>query len=402
MKALIVGAGIGGPVLALWLRRIGFEVLLTEARPSPALAEGAFLGVAPNGMRVLDALGIAGTIADRGHPCRAFTFSNSAGRNIGRIDRSADESAFGWPLTMIRRADLHAALAEQVERNGIPIRFGHELVGVEQSAQVGQDAGAAPSAGVERFRAGVEARFANGVRLEADLLIGCDGLRSTTRAVCFPDCPRPEFTGLLDVGGFGRLDRLPFPPSVNHMVFGARAFFGAFTTPQGETWWFHNGPSGEGSTRERLLELHRKDPPWICELVAATPQILGPWSIHELGRVPTWSRGRVALLGDAAHAMSPSAGQGASLAMEDAMVLARCLRDISDVTAALRTFERIRRPRVDRIFREAQRQSNRKAPGPVGAWFRDRLLPLFIRFGGAAQTEAYSFRIDWEDRAREA
>ena len=120
MKALIIGAGVGGPVLALWLQKIGLEVVVAEARSSLALTEGAVLGVAPNGMGVLDALGIAGAIARRGHPCRAFTFSNAAGRAIGRIDRSADERAFGWPLTMIRRADLHAALAEELERRQIP------------------------------------------------------------------------------------------------------------------------------------------------------------------------------------------------------------------------------------------------------------------------------------------
>ncbi len=383
MKALIVGAGIGGPVLAAWLQRIGWDVVVAEARASVALGAGAFLGVAPNGMRVLEALGMAADVAERGHPCREFTFSNGAGRRIGCIDRSADPRVFGWPLTMIRRSDLHAVLAEMLEERGTRIAFGHKLVGIRQGARV-------------------EAHFENGARIEADLLIGCDGLRSKTRALCFPECPPPHFTGLLDVGGFARVQGLPFPPGENHMVFGRRAFFGAFTTPDGETWWFHNGPEGEGSQRERLLDLHRDDPEWIGELIAATPEVLGPWPIHELERVPVWSRERVGLLGDAAHAMSPSAGQGASLAMEDAMVLAQCLRDVPDVVEALRTFERLRRPRVDAIFREARRQSNRKAPGPVASWFRDRLLPMLLRFGAAAQTRSYAYHVDWESRVTTA
>jgi FAD-dependent urate hydroxylase len=380
MKAVIVGGGVAGPVLAMWLHELGYEVVVAEARASIALGEGAFLGVAPNGMNVLAALSIADAVLARGHACSAFTFANAAGKQLGTIDRSADREAFAWPLTMIRRADLQALLAEHAARRGIPLLFGHKLVAVEQGSAV-------------------TARFASGAQLEGDLLIGCDGLRSTTRALCLPDAPAPSFSGLLDLGGFARVDGLPFPRGVNHMVFGRRAFFGAFTTPGGETWWFHNGPPGAGAPRERVLELHRDDPDWIRRVVEATPELLGPWPIHELERVPAWSRGRVALLGDAAHAMSPSAGQGASLAMEDAMVLAQCLRDAPDLRLAFATFERLRRRRVEPIFREAQRQSRRKAPGPVAAWFRDRLLPVFLRSGGAAQTKSYSFRVDWDERA---
>jgi 2-polyprenyl-6-methoxyphenol hydroxylase-like FAD-dependent oxidoreductase len=147
-----------------------------------------------------------------------------------------------------------------------------------------------------------------------------------------------------------------------------------------------------------MLELHRDDPPWISELICATPQLLGPWRIHELPAMPRWSNGRVGLLGDAAHAMSPSAGQGASMAFEDAMVLAQCLRDDSDVPRALATFERLRRPRVDAIWKSAQRASSHKAPTRLQAWFRDRLLPFFVKLGEREQNRAYAFRIDWDTR----
>src|SRR5687767_14624608 len=93
-RVLIIGAGVGGPVLGMWLRRLGIDVAIAEARPEPSLGEGAFLGVAPNGMHVLDELGIAAAIAGRGVPCAAFRFRNAADRAIGFIDRRQDAERY--------------------------------------------------------------------------------------------------------------------------------------------------------------------------------------------------------------------------------------------------------------------------------------------------------------------
>jgi 2-polyprenyl-6-methoxyphenol hydroxylase-like FAD-dependent oxidoreductase len=152
--------------------------------------------------------------------------------------------------------------------------------------------------------------------------------------------------------------------------------------------------------RARLLGLHREDAPWIAELIAATPEVLGAWPIYELPPMPRWSDGRVCLIGDAAHAMSPSAGQGAALAMEDAMVVAQCLRDIDDPAQALASYEQRRRARVGAIFEHARRNGSGKAvSGAVSEWLRDRLLPFFLRLGEGAQSRSYGFRIDWEQPA---
>ena len=390
-ECLIVGAGIAGPVLGMWLQRIGMRVVIAEARDSAVLAEGAFLGVAPNGMNVLADLGLADVVAARGHACDAFRFTNRSDRQIGFIDRSHDRERFCWPLTMIRRGELHALLAEEAARRGVELRFGKRLTAIEPT-------GARP----------IAARFQDGSVATADILIGADGLRSKVRELVLRDAPRPTFTGLIDVGGFAPIANLPFPPSVNQMVFGRRAFFGAFTTPRGETWWFHNGPArdpdqpheqlGPGALRERMLELHADDPPWIRDVISATPHILGPWPIYELGAIPRWSDGRVCLVGDAAHAMSPSAGQGASLAMEDAVVLARSLREFRDPIRAFAELELRRRPRVDRICKQAQRNGSGKAiDGRLSEWFRDRLLPVFLRLGAAAQTKSYGYRVPWTE-----
>jgi FAD-dependent urate hydroxylase len=380
MKAIVIGAGVGGPVMGMWLRRIGADVVVAEARHNVARSEGAFLGLAPNGMHVLDALGLADAIAREGHACDAFWFLNAKGDRIGTIDRSGDRARLHWPLTMVRRGRLHELLADAAVQRGVELHFGKRLAAVERGA------------------AEVHARFDDGTVVVGDVLLGCDGLRSTVRAQVMPDAPAPRFSGLLDYGGFARIGA-PFPPGVNVMVFGRRAFFGSFTTPAGDTWWFHNGPPGgeEADSKQRLLELHRDDPSWIRDLIEATPEVLGPWPLHELDAMKRWSDGRVCLLGDAAHAMSPSAGQGAALALEDAMVLARCLRDVDDPARAFAAFERERRPRVDAIARQARRNSNGKADtGPVAAWFRDRMLKLFLPLAAAGQTRTYAHRVRWE------
>ncbi|WP_437795343.1 FAD-dependent oxidoreductase [Sorangium sp. So ce693] len=388
-RVVLIGGGIAGPVLGMFLQRIGVEATIFEARAAPLEQEGAFLGVAPNGMNVLADLGVARAVQARGAVCDGIRFENARGRGIGVIDQRDAARRFGAGLVMIRRGALHAALAEEAARRGVAIRYGMRLEGVDRSD---------PREVVARFEGGDEAR--------GDVLIGCDGVRSRTRAAALPGAPAPGYTGLVDFGGFARCPGAPLQPGWSVMVFGRRAFFGAFAAPEGEVWWFHNsgepapeGAAAPGPLRERILALHEGDPGWIADVVRATPEVLGPWLLHDILTMPRWHAGRVCLIGDAAHAATPHAGQGASLAMEDGMLLARCLRDEPEPERAFAAFERLRRPRVEAIVRQARRNGSRKAvSGPVAGWLRDRALPLFLRIGAAAQERAHAYRIDWEER----
>jgi 2-polyprenyl-6-methoxyphenol hydroxylase-like FAD-dependent oxidoreductase len=384
-RAIVAGAGIAGPVLGVVLRRLGAEVTIVEARPGPSGDEGAFLGLAPNGMNVLGELGLADAVVARGVVSEGMVFHNGRGRTIGTIDHRALGHKFGQRMVMIRRGVLHDALLTAARAHGADVQFGARV------EQIAQDAG------------GVTVRLEGGRDLAGDVLLGCDGLRSRVRALALPDSPPPGYTGLLDFGGFARGPAAPLRPGWTTMVFGRRAFFGAFAAPGGEVWWFHN--SGEKQPdvradpetwRARILAQHDGDSPWIADVVRATPELLGPWAVHDIMTLPRWHDRRVCLLGDAAHATSPSAGQGASLAIEDALMLGKCLRDSAAPAQAFAAFEALRRPRVEAVVRQARRNGDPKAPpGPVAAWFRDRMLPMFLRLGAAAQERLFDYRVDW-------
>lgn len=386
MRALIVGAGIAGPVLGAFLTRLGIEVLVCEAKEGANAGDGAFLGVAPNGMNVLAELGAAERVSALGARSNGFAFLNGRGEPIATIDDDDDIAKHGWPLTIIRRADLHGVLLDTALAAGVHVRFGAKLAALDRSR-------------LDR----VVARFTDGREEVADFVVGCDGVHSRTRALALPDARAPEYIGMLDFGGYAHAPDAPLPVGVNVMVFGHRAFFGAFKRPDGEILWFHNSGArvaerarGGEDMRARILEAHAEDPAWISDIVARTPEVMGPWPLYDITSQPRWHAGRVCVIGDAAHATSPSAGQGASLAMEDAMMLARCLREDPDPERAFACLVSERRARVEKIVAAARRNGSPKVvTSPLGRWARDRVLPFFLRIGTKAQREQYAYRIAW-------
>jgi 2-polyprenyl-6-methoxyphenol hydroxylase-like FAD-dependent oxidoreductase len=135
-------------------------------------------------------------------------------------------------------------------------------------------------------------------------------------------------------------------------------------------------------------------------ILEATPaeNVMKASPVHLLKRLPAWHRGRMVVLGDAAHAPSPSSGQGASLAIEDAVVLARCLRDTPSHTEAFTKFIDLRRPRVEKIVKQAARINNSKAAGPIGRLFLDNIMPLILKAAANSKytEQVYGHRITWD------
>jgi 2-polyprenyl-6-methoxyphenol hydroxylase-like FAD-dependent oxidoreductase len=150
--------------------------------------------------------------------------------------------------------------------------------------------------------------------------------------------------------------------------------------------------------QRQLRELFASDRGPAADLIAAGRLEFAADNTHDLPRVPTWHKGPMVIIGDAAHAPSPSSGQGASMAAEDALVLAKSLRDLPDAPQAFDAYERLRRRRVERIVKQGARTSSTKTPGPAGRTLRDLMLPLVFKFLVTEKSLAwmYDHHIDWE------
>ena len=225
----------------------------------------------------------------------------------------------------------------------------------------------------------VTARFADGTTVDGSSLVGADGIHSRTRYSYFTDAPRPTYTGIINLGGVAQTDLQPTGRAM-HMVFGRRGFFG---TPFGPVARL-TGSATSHRRRNRSWSADARNERLVSSTTARSPRErsagghadpaglvwpLGAWPVYDLLSLPTWHRGAVCLMGDAAHAVGPHVGQGVSLALEDAFVLAKCLRDIPQASRAFSAFERLRRSRVEHPEAIA---THRTAEGTDGmAWATD-------------------------------
>src|SRR2546425_5766081 len=338
-KALIIGCGVAGPAVALFLKRAGFEAEIFEARKMP---EGFALSLSSNGVEVLKMLGLDGPVMAEGSPVTRGMMWNGKGKRLGEVPLAGE----GQQSVFIKRVPLGLILADEAERQGIKIERGKRLESLEVT-----DMGS------------VVATFQDGTTARGDFLIGCDGVHSRTRQLIDPAFSGPVYTGLMNTGGYTSRVKVSSPPETTHFIFGKRAFFGYHVTPSGYIYWFANYVQAEEPAREagqestdeerkqRLLELFRDDQPFIREIIGAAQETFPDFPSYALPTQPaSWHKGPVVLLGDAVHAISPSSGQGASMALEDAVVLAKCLRDIEDVEQAFATCEQLRRARTAKMF----------------------------------------------------
>ncbi|MFO0685497.1 MAG: FAD-dependent monooxygenase [Sandaracinus sp.] len=381
-RVLVVGGGIAGPVLGIGLRRAGIEPLVVEAREEAATREaGLWLTVAVNGLRALATFGLDAAVREVSFPSREIELVGARGQRLG-VSSLGGVLPDGTPTQTVKRGELRRVLVEAALREGVPLRYGARLADVDVQPD-----------------GRVRACFEDGSDELFDAVVGADGVHSRVRALVDPRAPAPREIEMGNVGGFvpaGRVQGAELAPGTYRMMFGRRAFFGHAVHPSGEVWWFANPPPApKGADASWLAALFDEDAGPAAALVRATPHPLVFTRQLELPSVPRWSRGPVGILGDAAHAASPTSGQGASLAIEDAVALARCLRD-QPAPQAFAAFEAERRARVERVVAEAARTSSQKIPGPFGAFVRDRMLPIVLKLATRANRDwLFEHRVAW-------
>jgi len=388
-KALIIGAGIAGPVAAILLKRAGFEAAVYEAWPY-STGIGGGLQIAPNGMHALAEIGVADELASRGAVSESFDFYSEKGARLGSINRDM-QARFGQPAVNLKRAVLNEALVDKAWSSCVEMHFEKRLARIE-----------------DRPEQPIVVTFTDGSTAEGDFLIGADGVHSAVRKHVIPEGPKPFDTGLLSFGGFvprSLLEDAGIGPHIE-ATFGRRSgFFGfGFCSPdaaQGAMWWSTQPTNGvdaatframsDQQLKQHLRDFHAgwRDP--IPGIIDAAESIMAT-DILDVATLPTWSRGRTLLIGDAAHATSPHAGQGASLALEDAVRLSRLIGDGRELASTFACFEAERRPRAERIVARARRNGNQKRElSRTGAWVRDQMLRVLLLLNAGSQDWMYAY-----------
>jgi 2-polyprenyl-6-methoxyphenol hydroxylase-like FAD-dependent oxidoreductase len=382
----IIGGGIAGPVTALALHKAGIAATVYESYPSTADGLGGTIAIAPNGMAALEIVGAADAVREVATP---------AYRQVMSVNdkRVAMPSLDGVePLRVVRRSDLYRILQERARAEGVPIEYGRRLTDVREEGDR------------------VTAIFDKGEMVTADVIVGADGVHSTVRRLIDPDAPGPRYTGMLAFEGLSPAEVAEEAGTMT-FAFGKRGYYLYWPAAGGGTTFGVNLPHPRplsikearavpsGEWIKTLLDVYGEDEPGGDLLRQVAPEDLQVnGALYIMPPVPHWYRGRMVLVGDAVHAPSNSSGQGASLAIESSIQLARCLRDIPDVQQAFATYERLRRDRVERIASRAAKINHTKAPGPVAKALMPVIMPIFLKLVMKPEKTMgpdQRYRIDW-------
>ena len=379
---LVAGAGLGGLATAIFLKGANISCRIFEANDQPTTIGGT-VTIFPNGMRVLRDCGVKESVVRSGVSTRQAIVQDHQGRPFSSITMGAEER-FAEPTITIRRALLHRILIDRAESLGIRIEHGRRIVDVAQDSD------------------SVRVAFADSTTVSGNVLVGADGVHSVVRTHVVPKNPGPAYTGLVFFAGFvddqDLVSRAGLDRASQYVTVGPIGFLGyshvdhESTATRSVLWNCYlrqdERISGaelralpDDAVRRRVAEAHIGWHWPIPDFIDRTATFQKA-SIFEVIDLERWSRGRVLLVGDAAHAMNPVAGQGANMALEDAQLVVQLLerRDLPP-DQVFREFDEVRRPRVTKAAKRAHRSSRLTMVevGPLVRWFRNRAYGVLNR-----------------------
>jgi salicylate hydroxylase len=371
-RIAIIGGGIGGLAAALALERCGFETIVCEQ--SPALSEiGAGVNLTPNALMALRVLDLEEAVVAVGCESDFLVIRSwKSGRVISRMRRGSFRQQFGAPNLTIHRADLLGVLHSALKRTELRL--------------------AVRCTAVERRPRGAVARLADGSELEADVIVGADGIHSVLRKSLF-GADAPRFTGCICWRGMARRDAAPQGINVAEgtMWMGPHGHVVHYPVRRGELInivahvdsdaWTEESWTRECDRSEVMTAYHG----WHRDLLRLFPssERWYKWALYDRDPPARWSKGRITLLGDSAHAMLPYLAQGAAMAIEDACVLAAAIaRHADDLDTALLAYEQLRMPRARAaVLGSRERARENHLASPWARLKRDVKFALRERFG---------------------
>ncbi len=380
MRIIVIGAGIGGLAAALTLTRSGADVQVFE-QASDLREVGAGIQISPNASRILHRLGLGDALHREGVRPHAVVFRRwDDGHELARQPLAdACERNFGAPYYHFHRADLLNVLSAAIP-TGV-LHLDHRCVGLSQHDDR------------------VEVHFDNGNTVEADVVIGADGIHSSVRKAIM-GAESPRFSGHVAYRGLVPVERVaelgievaafawwgPNRHFVHYFVGAGARYHNWVAVTRGE--WRIESWTAKGEVADALKEFEGWHPQ--VRAIIGSADATNRWALYDRDPLPRWTVGRVTLMGDAAHPMLPYMAQGAVQSIEDAAVLAKCLEraDARDPTAALQRYEQTRKPRASRCQegsrrngvmyhledgedqrkRDASLASSSTAPLPQNAW----------------------------------
>src|SRR5579872_761601 len=372
MRVLIIGGGIGGLAAAVALRKVGIEASVVE-RFDTIREVGAGLSIWSNAVNALRQLGVEDKVLSAASVVERTSTRTSNGRILAVNDFSDLSREASAPSICIHRAALQRILFEELSAD--VVRTGAQCAGFE----------------------GTSAILENGERIDADVLVGADGISSVVREGLHGNT-RVRYGGYTCWRGICP-DTGVLEDRATILAIGKGSQFGLWPCGKGRLYWFltGNAPRGTNQGKAGAVELCRDWAAPVPEVIDATPtNAILQNDIVDRPPLRWWGRGRVTLLGDAAHATTPNLGQGACQALEDAVVLAHCLKRGGNTEEALREYERLRIPRTTSVVLDSWRSGRMfHATLPVLTWFRNRLLrsSLGDRIGKQMLRKLLTYRV---------